>query len=151
MPERNDLWQAMTQSGDTDEQTELLFLLLSQYSNTFASHPEDYRRTGNIKHQIHTRDAAPIQQQSRRNPLSKKEEVTKLLQGMLSKGIIQPSSSLRASPVVLVRKKDGSTRFCINYQKENAVTRKDATVADDRKHAQILPILKKLNLKVCDT
>ena len=59
--ERDDLWQTVTQSGDslTDEQKELLFLLLSQYPDVFASHPEDYGRTGKIKHQIHTGDAAP--------------------------------------------------------------------------------------------
>ena len=126
--ERDDLWQAVTQSGDSlkDEQKELLFLLLSQYPDVFASHSEDYGRTGRIKHQIHTGDAAPIRQPFRRIPPAKKEEVTKLLQGMLSKGIIQPSSSPWASPVVLVRKKDGSTRFCIDYQKVNPVTRKDA-------------------------
>ena len=59
--ERDDLWQTVTQSGDslTDEQKELLFLLLSQCPDVFASHPEDYGRTGKIKHQIHTGDSAP--------------------------------------------------------------------------------------------
>ena len=45
---------------------------------------------------------------------------------MLSKGIIQPSSKHWASPVMLVRKKDGSTRFYIDYRKVNVVTHKDA-------------------------
>ena len=48
--ERDDLWQAVTQSGDslTNEQKEMLFLLLSQYTDVFASHPEDYGRTGKL-------------------------------------------------------------------------------------------------------
>ena len=53
------------------------------------------------------------------------EEAKKLLDDMLIRAVIQPTSSLWASPVVLVPKKDGSFCFCIDYRKVNAVTRKD--------------------------
>lgn len=45
---------------------------------------------------------------------------------MLQEGIIEPSSSPWSSPVVIVRKKDGKYRFCIDFQQVNNVTRKDA-------------------------
>ena len=59
-------------------------------------------------------------------PAARKEETRKLLQDMLRNDTIQPSSSPWASPIVLVQKKDGSFRFCVDYRKLNAVTRKDA-------------------------
>ena len=62
----------------------------------------------------------------RRIPPIRRDEARTFLQGMLQKGVIKPSASPWASPIVLVRKKDSSTRFCVDCRKVNHVTRKDA-------------------------
>ena len=109
-----------------DQEKSELECLLSKYSSVFSKSSEDIGRTSLVEHVINTGSAAPIRQPPRRLPLGKraieKEEVTK----MLERGIIEPSSSAWASPVVLVTKKDGSPRFCIDYRRLNDVTIKDA-------------------------
>ena len=54
-----------------------------------------------------------------------REEVRKQIDEMESTGIIRPSSSAWASPIVLVRKKDREMRFCVDYQQLNSMTKKD--------------------------
>ena len=84
------------------------------------------RQTDRIKHEINTGDAAPIKSKCRPIPYALKSKVKDLLQSYLDQGLIENSSSPWASPIVLVKKKDGSIRLCIDYRKLNSVTKKDS-------------------------
>ena len=83
-------------------------------------------RTNIVRHQINTGDAQSIRQAPRRLPLAKQEENENLVRKMLDKGVVEESSSTWSSPVVLVTKKDRSTRLCVDYRKLNDVTKKDS-------------------------
>ena len=69
-----------------------------------------------VEHSIDTLSHAPIRQAPRRIPFSLCPKVEALIQEMLDQGIIEESSSPWASPIVLVAKPDGSTRFCVVYR-----------------------------------
>lgn len=77
-------------------------------------------------HEINTGDAKPNKMHPRRVPLHLQQEVTDNLKQMLAIGIISPSCSPWAAPVVLVKKRHGGLRFCVDYGKLNDVTRKGA-------------------------
>jgi len=79
-----------------------------------------------IEHKIDTAGAAPIRQPVRRTPPSFEGEEEQYLKDQLEQGVIKPSKSAWASGVVLVRKKDGSVRWCVDYRGLNMVTVKDA-------------------------
>ncbi|GBO46057.1 Transposon Ty3-G Gag-Pol polyprotein [Araneus ventricosus] len=79
-----------------------------------------------IQHRINTGVHPPIKQYPRHLPLARKEEADHLLKEMVDNGIIEESSGSWASPIVLVKKKDGSTRFCVDYRKLNEITKKDS-------------------------
>ncbi len=75
--------------------------------------------------EIQTSDALPKRQRVRRTPFAVRGEVARQLREMQGSGVISPSASPWASPVVLVRKKDGTLRFCIDYRELNSVTKTD--------------------------
>ncbi|GFX77141.1 retrovirus-related Pol polyprotein from transposon 412 [Trichonephila clavipes] len=123
-----DLVKDILQNTDLDEKQRCAarglikeFQSLSLFSKT----SEDFGRTRLTKHRIDTGDHPPIKQHPRRLPFAKQEEVQKLIKDMKD-NVIEPSSSPWASPIILVRKKEGSTRFCVNYCWLNDVTKKNS-------------------------
>ena len=106
-----------------DTQKARLSALLRQYDELFTDQPGC---TDLVSHVIETGDALPLKCNPRPVSLAKRQIIDGLLDDMLSAGIIRRSSSSWASPIVLVPKKDGSHRLCVDYRRLNGVTRKDA-------------------------
>ncbi|KAG5889560.1 hypothetical protein JTB14_018545 [Gonioctena quinquepunctata] len=94
--------------------------LVKKYQDIFDTGQGKGGRTNVVQHRIDTGESA------RRLPLAKKEEADKIVSDMGKEGVIEPSDSPWSSPVVLVKKKDGSTRFCVDYRQLNNVTKKDS-------------------------
>ena len=99
--------------------------LLMEYQDIFAQHEFDLGSFTDLQHCIDTRDAKPVRLRIRRTPAHFVGEEEAHLKKMLKAGIIQESNSDWAAAPVLIRKRDGSVRWCIDYRKLNDVTVKD--------------------------
>ena len=110
----------------TDSQKTELQRLINEYRDVFALSPQELGRTNLVQHHINTGDHPPIRQRAYRVPEAQKRRIEQCIDEMLEQDIIQPSTSPWSSPVVLVRKPDGSDRFCVDFRKVNSVTKKDS-------------------------
>ena len=115
----------LSKSNLSGEQKTRLMTLLEQFRDLFVSDDQAFGRTSMVTHRIKTM-GPPIQQPLRRLPESLKAVVRQELESMQSKGVVRPSCSPWASPMVLIRKKDGKWRFCVDYRRVNSVTERDA-------------------------
>ena len=109
----------------SDEQQVQLINVLKKYTDVFAHSDSDLGCTNILEHAVDTHGHTPILQRSYRVPQAQREVIETHIRDMANRGIIKPSKSPWSSPVVLAGKKDGSTRFCVDFRKLNAVTRKD--------------------------
>ena len=107
------------------EQAEIRKLLLRLGPQLFATDDRPYGRTSAGSHPVLTGEQTPIAQGMRPTAPADRQVVREEVRKMLETGAIRPSSSPWASPIVLVRKKDGSVRFCVDYRKLNDATKKD--------------------------
>ena len=108
-----------------DRECKQLADLLIEYQNVFSSDEFDLGHIKNMEHVIETGDAKPIRQRMRRTPVCFVGEEEAHLEKMLKAGVIQASTSDWAAAPVLIRKRDKSVRWCIDYRALNDVTTKD--------------------------
>ena len=97
--------------------------LLSEFGDLFKTYPG---HTTMAEHKIVTEDNAAIHQPPYRLPYAWRGQVEQELKDMLEQGIIEPSSSDWASPLLPVGKKDGTLRLCVDYRRLNAISKMDA-------------------------
>ncbi|GFX53705.1 transposon Tf2-9 polyprotein [Trichonephila clavipes] len=79
----------------------------------------------NVSMRIILKDDIPVYQPARRLSFSENQDVNKQIDEWLEQGIVRPSSSEYANPIVLVKKKDGTIRLCVDYRKLNRKLVKD--------------------------
>lgn len=110
----------------TPEQNEQVESLLKKHIGVFSTHDADIGDCDMIRHRIDLIDPTPFKQKHRRIPPSMIDEVRKHIEELLSSGVIQKSKSPWCSNVVLVRKKNGKLRLCVDYRMLNKKTVKDS-------------------------
>ena len=107
----------------TSEQRSDVDTLIRQYPDVFTSLPG---RTDQIEHNNKLLTSDPIRSKGYPIPFKTRDVMESEIKEMLDLDVIEPSVSPYSSPVVLVPKKDGSVRFCIDFRKLNKVTEFDA-------------------------
>ena len=110
------------------EQAEKARSLLKEYHDIFSLEKHDMGHTKAAKHKIVLKDpdTPPFKERFHRIPPLQLDEVCTPLKMMLDVGVIRPSNSPWCNAVVLVRKKDGSLCFCINFRRLNSLMVKDS-------------------------
>src|ERR1044071_3470912 len=125
---QNDEWDFSKDMhvGPLDHHQQHLFQkLIHENEDVCASSQMDIGRTDLIKHEINTSDSDPIAQQAYKSNPIKKEFIEKEVADMEARNLIRKSMSPWAAPIVIVEKKDGTKRFCVDYRGLNKVTKSD--------------------------
>ena len=111
--------------------------IVSKYNEVFSNDP----RNANLpKHKIHLTSNTPVVTKPYPLPFKNREKLKKEIKKMEETGIIRRSDSPYASPVVVVSKKDGSDRICVDYRKLNHIT-----IFDPEPMISVNDLLHKLN------
>ena len=101
--------------------------LITEYQDVFSKDDFDLGcLSSGVEHKIQTHDEIPVAEKFRRTPLHFQKQEKEYIEKLSKQGVIEPSVSEWSAPPVLVRKKAGELRYCIDYRSLNAKTYKDS-------------------------
>ena len=112
--------------GVTMEQAREVYQMIARNSAVLSQGEADVGNAAVTEHRIELHDATPICQRPRRFPEPVTDAIEEQCRQLRKLDIIEPSRSPWSSPVVPVRKKDGSIRLCVDYRRVNSVTKTDS-------------------------
>ena len=110
----------------TAEQRQQVINFFQEFDDMFSRGTFDMGQTTLVEHSIDTGDHRPIRESLRRHPLALLDEIDHQVDELIDNDFIEPAASPWASNVVMVKKKDGSFRLCVDYRRLNSVTYKDS-------------------------
>ena len=99
----------------TEEEISVTEDMIERWKDVFASGPQELGTARGVQHRINLENETPFRERHHRIPPGRYDEVREHLRDMLACGAIRHSNSPWSSNVVLVKKKDGSLRFCVDY------------------------------------
>ncbi|PIK40376.1 hypothetical protein BSL78_22777 [Apostichopus japonicus] len=100
--------------------------LLQEFSDVFSANSTDFGRTNLVTHSIKTDSSTPIKQRAYRSTPKMREEIQNQCDRLMENDLIEESYGPWSSPIVMIKKPDGTYRFCVDYRKLNKVTVKDS-------------------------
>jgi len=110
----------------SDEQRETVTALLREYVDVFSKGEFDVGCTRLIEHHIETGQHRPVRQALRRHPIAYLDAIDEYVDQLRQKDMIEPSGGPWCSNIVVVRRKDGRLRLCVDYRGLNARTYYDS-------------------------
>ena len=121
-----ELWKQLDIADDLSTvEKKKVHEVVGEFPDVFALTSAELGHTELVQHTINTGDHQSVKQLPHQTPFALRGQTEQMIAKMLEQGVVRPSSSPWASPVVLVAKKDGSTRFCVDYRHLNSITRMD--------------------------
>ena len=107
-----------------EEAKEEMRKLLQRFHDIFSQNKMDIGTFRGVRHKIDTRSHSPVALNSRRVPLAMEEKVDEMVDQLLANKIIEETHSPWNAPIVLVAKKNGDIRMCVDYRKLNSITKR---------------------------
>ena len=112
-------------SNMTEDQIVVLKKLINDYEDIFSNRESSFIGESSFTHRIELTSQDPVRKKAYRIPYTQQKILEDEVEKMLNANIIEKANSPYGSPVVLVKKRDNSVRFCVDYRELNSITVKD--------------------------